>query len=110
MPARNVRRVVALVVGVLLVASLGVTSRRDASNDQSARPAATVLAAAPAHCCFTSPRYVGTCDVEPAADETCAAILSYLNNPQSQGKTYCGSTNIRGDWKAASCQAKPSGD
>ena len=110
MPTRNVRRVVALVVGVLMVASLGETARRGAPNDQPARAAATVLAAAPAHCCFTNPRYVGTCDVAPAADETCAAILSYLNNPQSQGKTYCGSTSIRGDWKAASCETKPSGD
>ena len=64
----------------------------------------------PAHCCFTNARYVGTCDVEPSAAETCASILEYLNNPQSQGKTYCGSTSVRGDWKAATCEAKPSGD
>jgi curli biogenesis system outer membrane secretion channel CsgG len=56
------------------------------------------------HCCYTNPRYVGTCDVEPAKDETCASILEYLNNPQSQGKSYCGSTNVRGGWKQTPCE------
>jgi hypothetical protein len=58
------------------------------------------------HCCFTNPRYVGTCEVEPSPDETCAAILEYLNNPQSQGKAYCGSTSIRGGWKSVPCEPK----
>ena len=111
MPVRNVRRLAALGAGVLLVASLGGTARPDAPNAQAgARAAAVVLADAPAHCCFTNPRYVGTCDVQPSADETCGSILEYLNNPQSQGKAYCGSTSIRGDWKTAACEAKPSGD
>jgi len=110
MPVRNAPRVVALVVGVLLVASLGATSRHGASNDPSGAAVATVRADAPAHCCFTNPRYVGTCDVEPGADESCASILGYLNNPQSQGKAYCGSTSIRGGWKAASCENKTGGD
>jgi hypothetical protein len=56
------------------------------------------------HCCFANPRYVGTCEVEPAKDETCASILEYLNNPQSQGKAYCNRTNIRGGWKQTPCE------
>ncbi|HSD67824.1 MAG TPA: hypothetical protein VLF95_14045 [Vicinamibacteria bacterium] len=58
------------------------------------------------HCCFENPRYVGTCEVDPAKDETCATILEYLNNPQSQGKAYCGNTNVRGGWKAVPCEPK----
>ena len=58
-------------------------------------------------CCFTNPRYAGTCEVEPAKDESCASILGYLNNPMSQGKSYCGSTTIRGGWQSAACEAKP---
>jgi hypothetical protein len=55
------------------------------------------------HCCFTNPRYVGTCDVEPGKDETCASILEYLNNPASQGKAYCNNTDVRGGWKSEPC-------
>ena len=58
------------------------------------------------HCCFTNARYVGTCEVDPDKDETCATILEYLNNPQSQGKGYCGSTSIRGGWKCVPCEPK----
>jgi hypothetical protein len=58
------------------------------------------------HCCFTNARYVGTCEVDPDKDETCATILEYLNNPQSQGKGYCGSTSIRGGWKSVPCEPK----
>ena len=56
------------------------------------------------HCCFENPRSVGTCEVDPAKDETCASILEYLNNPMSQGKTYCNSTNVRGGWKSEPCE------
>ena len=49
---------------------------------------------------------MGTCEVEPAQDETCATILEYLNNPQSQGKNYCNSTSIRGGWKSVPCEPK----
>jgi len=56
------------------------------------------------HCCFTSPRYVGACEVEPEKGETCTSILEYLNNPQSQGKAYCNRTAIRGDWKLVPCE------
>jgi len=58
------------------------------------------------HCCFTNARYVGTCEVAPEKDETCATILDYLNNPQSQGKSYCSSTTIRGGWQQAPCEPK----
>jgi hypothetical protein len=55
-------------------------------------------------CCYTNPRYAGTCEVDPAQDETCISILEYLNNPQSQGKSYCSSTSIRGGWKQVPCE------
>jgi len=58
------------------------------------------------HCCFTNLRHVGTCEVEPAKDETCTSILAYLNNPQSQGKSYCGNTSVRGGWKLERCEPK----
>lgn len=57
-----------------------------------------------ASCCYTHPSYTGTCIVEPAEDETCASILAYLNNPMSQGKSYCGGTKIRGGWKQVMCE------
>jgi hypothetical protein len=41
--------------------------------------------------------------VQPVEGESCASILEYLNEPQSQGKSYCGNTNIRGGWKQAAC-------
>jgi len=56
------------------------------------------------HCCYTNPRYAGTCEVDPAKDETCASILEYLNNPQSQGRSYCSSTSVRGGWKQVPCE------
>ncbi len=79
----------------------------------AARPAAppTACTAAPAladeprpPCCFQNPRYVGTCQVQPAKDETCSSILEYLNNPQSAGKPYCNSTAVRGGWKIVPCE------
>jgi hypothetical protein len=71
-----------------------------AANAQDPRP----------HCCFENARYVGACEVEPAPDETCATILEYLNNLQSQGKNYCNSTNIRGGWKTVPCEPKMKSD
>lgn len=104
MAERNPGRAAALLAGMLFLVPMQGTAGRD-------EPRATAVSAAPAaHCCFVNPRYVGTCDVEPTADESCASILQYLNNPQSQGKAYCGSTSIRGDWKTATCEAKPSRD
>jgi hypothetical protein len=61
----------------------------------------------PAPCCFTNPQYAGICRVEPAADETCGQILEYLNNPQSQGKSYCGNTIVRGGWTTTRCDPEP---
>ena len=59
-------------------------------------------------CCFTNPRYSGVCQVTPGADETCGSILSYLNNPNSMGKGYCGNTNIRGGWGQVACETSAS--
>jgi hypothetical protein len=54
-------------------------------------------------CCFNNVQYAGVCQVQPAAKETCASILAYLNNPLSAGKTYCNSTSVRGGWKRTQC-------
>ncbi len=54
-------------------------------------------------CCFTHPSYSGTCEVVPGEGETCQSILQYLNTPMSQGKTYCGGTELRGGWQLSSC-------
>jgi len=59
-------------------------------------------------CCFENPRYSGTCEVTPGEDETCGSILSYLNNPNSMGKGYCGNTNIRGGWSQVACESSAS--
>jgi len=76
--------------------------------------AAPVLAAgsdgeAASPCCFTNPRYAGVCEVTPGEGETCSSILAYLNNLNSTGKTYCGSTTVRGGWSQVDCasQATP---
>ncbi len=72
--------------------------------------AALVLAAglgrtaeAPKPCCFTNERFAGVCEVVPGAHESCDGILTYLNTPNSTGKTYCGATAIRGGWARAAC-------
>lgn len=65
---------------------------------------AAAAQADPARCCFTNQAYSGVCEVTPAKDETCADILSYLNNPQSSGKSYCGGTNVRGGWESVTCK------
>jgi hypothetical protein len=83
-----------LVAGVLLAAALALAGFAQEADTQDPRP----------HCCFANPRYAGTCEVEPAKDETCASILEYLNNPMSQGKPYCNSTNLRGGWKQEPCE------
>ena len=67
-------------------------------------PLLVAAAAAKKPCCFTNPQYTGVCVVQPGEGETCTSILDYLNNPQSQGKTYCGNTSIRGGWKQAECK------
>jgi len=55
-------------------------------------------------CCFTNPQYTGVCSVQPSADETCGDILEFLNAPQSQGKSYCGNTTVRGGWEPTRCE------
>jgi hypothetical protein len=59
-------------------------------------------------CCFTNPRFTGTCQVVPGPDESCGDILAYLNNPNSVGKSYCGNTKVRGGWSQASCEGSAS--
>ena len=56
-------------------------------------------------CCFENPRFSGTCQVTPGEEETCGSILSYLNNPNSVGKTYCGNTKVRGGWTQVQCES-----
>jgi hypothetical protein len=73
------------------------------SSLRSATPAQEKL---PAKCCFTNPSYSGTCEVQPAKDESCGQILEYLNNPMSQGKGYCGNTGVRSGWKSVACEPK----
>jgi hypothetical protein len=58
----------------------------------------------PPKCCFTNPGFAGTCEVQPAKEESCGQILDYLNNPMSQGKDYCSSTTVRGGWNSVACQ------
>jgi hypothetical protein len=58
-------------------------------------------------CCFTNPSYSGACEVKPAKDESCQGILAYLNNPNSVGKSYCASTNVRGGWALTACKSAP---
>ncbi|MET0556933.1 MAG: hypothetical protein ABW221_28090 [Vicinamibacteria bacterium] len=67
-------------------------------------PAGAVDEAEPAPCCFTNPQFSGVCSAQPSADESCRDILDYLNNPQSQGKSYCGNTTIRGGWASKTCE------
>ena len=71
------------------------------------------LAAAPedpsprADCCFTNRSFSGVCRVKPEENETCATILAYLNDPRSQGKSYCGGPTIRSGWQQVPCEAPP---
>jgi hypothetical protein len=91
------------VLGLLLASASTMPSRVEA------RPAADAAAVAeepaPEKCCFTNPRLTGKCEVTLAKGETCATVLDYLNNPNSQGKAYCENTTVRGGWQSASCAA-----
>jgi hypothetical protein len=64
---------------------------------------ASPTADAPRQCCFTNERFAGVCEVVPEPNVTCADILAYLNNPNATGKTYCGTTDIRGGWMPVEC-------
>ena len=59
--------------------------------------AASVLLAqdaGPAKCCFTNPGYTGTCEVQPAKDESCGQILlgpvGRLGGPELVGAEHVG--------------------
>jgi hypothetical protein len=58
---------------------------------------------APKPCCFANDRFAGVCEVVPEQEETCSDVLNYLNNPASTGRTYCGSTTVRGGWSMVKC-------
>jgi hypothetical protein len=90
-----------LAVTLLLVTAADGRAARDIQDASSGTPKATAAGRAP--CCYTHPQYAGPCAVQPAKGETCASILSYLNDPRSQGKSYCNNTNIRGGWKQVKC-------
>ena len=77
----------------LIAAAGGLTPEGFTSSASAARPV----------CCYTNAQYAGVCIVQPAKDESCASIRAYLNNPQSQGKTYCDNTTIRGGYRQVKC-------
>ena len=54
-------------------------------------------------CCFTHDGYQGACVVVPGEGETCESILEYLNSPATVGKSYCGGSRLRGNWKVVPC-------
>lgn len=55
-------------------------------------------------CCVNNFRFAGTCEVTIGSGESCADVMSYLNNLQSVGKAYCGGTTVRGGWTTVRCQ------
>ena len=60
-------------------------------------------AAADEQCCLNNYRFAGGCMVVARGSETCASVLSYLNNFDSVGKNFCGNTTIRGGWSLGTC-------
>ena len=96
------RRLAGRIAAVLAAALfLSVPARGHVRNESSGGPTAADAGRRP--CCYTNPQYSGPCAVQPVEGETCASILAYLNNPTSQGKTYCNNTNIKGGWKRVKC-------
>lgn len=73
-----------------------------------AEPPATETAIGNDTCCFSNPRYSGTCQVTTGPDESCSDVLAYLNNQASVGKTYCGNTKVRGGWAQIECEGNAS--
>jgi hypothetical protein len=59
----------------------------------------------PKQCCFNNFRYAGTCAVQTGHNESCSRVLSYLNNADSVGQSYCGNTTVRGGWTIVDCSA-----
>ena len=94
----------ALAVLLLIAASVPLAPSQE--REPLAGGTATLAQDPPSKCCFTNPRYAGTCEVQPAKDESCGQILDYLNDPMSQGKGYCGNTTIRGGWQSVACEPK----
>jgi hypothetical protein len=86
---------------VLLAAALAVLGGAPAAIRASDEP--------PPRCCFAHPQYSGVCEVNLGRGESCADVLAYLNSPNASGKTYCGSTEIRGGWRSVVC-AQPKTD
>ena len=81
------------------------------AEEKKGPPADDAVAEEPsprADCCYNNRAFAGICAVTPTEDETCATILAYLNNPQSQGKDYCGKTAIRGGWQQTACEVPQS--
>ena len=80
------------------------------ADPASARAACTVASARAQDsrppCCFTNRAFVGGLLGQPGEKESCASILEYLNDPQSQGKAYCSHTTIRGRLGAGRLRTK----
>lgn len=101
-------RVLALIAAAVLVGALPLAAAEEKKGPAS--DDATTQDPSPREdCCFSNRAFTGVCVVKPAEDETCATILAYLNNPQSQGKDYCGKTTIRGGWQQTSCETPQGG-
>lgn len=99
---RQFRRSHPVAVVALVLATLGIAAA--SAGDGRARASVCQTADGPRpDCCFTNPQYAGVCVVQPGEGETCSSILAYLNNPRSQGKSYCGNTQVRGGWKQVAC-------
>ena len=105
MPHSRVRVALALAAVLVMAATIEPAPRPEAPSPLACAAQAADKDPRP-HCCFTNARYVGTCEVSPDKDQTCATILEYLNNPQSQGKSYCGNTTVRGGWQQVPCEPK----
>ena len=92
-------RLLAVGVSALLAMTAAATARAAEQTDSEKSESL---------CCFNNPGYSGTCQVQPAGDETCGSILSYLNNAMAQGKNYCGGTKIRQGWAEVECEEEKS--
>jgi hypothetical protein len=91
--ARSGGAILAAALGLLLLGAPGMGQETGAAAAAGKAPEAGGRP-----CRYTNPQYAGVCLVQRAKGETCASILAYLNDPRSQGKSYCGNTSIRGGW------------
>jgi uncharacterized protein (TIGR02246 family) len=69
----------------------------------AALAAATAVASAAEPCCLANFRFAGGCVVVPGESETCQGVLDYLNRFDTVGRSYCGSTTVRGGWTLTQC-------